>query len=62
MKNLECPHCGQPLTDEELRALWGRRNALKTSPAKAEASRENGRKGGEANRAKWAKIREEKNG
>jgi hypothetical protein len=41
-----CPKCGEPLTDEELRALWASYRGSKTSPAKQAAARINGRKGG----------------
>lgn len=34
LDRLECPRCGGPITDEELRALWGRRNGLKSTDKK----------------------------
>lgn len=39
-----CPKCGEPLTPEEIKALWGSFRGSKTSEAKAKASRENGKK------------------
>ena len=34
MNETKCPRCGEPITDDELRALWGQRNGRKTSEAK----------------------------
>jgi hypothetical protein len=41
---MKCPKCGEPITLEELKALWASWNGSKTSPAKKKASRENGAK------------------
>jgi hypothetical protein len=43
---MTCPHCGQQLSPEEIRALWGAYNGSKTSEAKRRAAAENGKKGG----------------
>lgn len=48
MVEITCPHCGDVITDDELRALWGRRNGSKTS----EAKRRGAKKASDAAKAK----------
>jgi hypothetical protein len=49
---LKCPHCRKDLPLSLFAAYLGRRAKGKTSPAKARASRENGKKGGRPRKAR----------
>jgi hypothetical protein len=52
---MKCPHCGKEISDEEIARYFAAIGGRSTSPRKAAAVRENGKKGGRPRAKKEAK-------